>query len=84
MMRALYVTVLLALGGCQWIGDTADRWGEHMPVVGERCEHWQCITVSGQKRSDEIKAQQKQQPAPPPAPAEPSSYPAQPSKPTAQ
>ena len=48
----------LLLGGCQTISGWADSVGSHMPVIGERCEHWQCITGSGQAESDAIKAQQ--------------------------
>ncbi len=39
------------LSGCDAIGNFADRVGSHMPVVGERCEHWQCMTESGRQVS---------------------------------
>jgi hypothetical protein len=60
----------LPLSGCDWIGKQADNLGEHMPVVGERCEHWQCITPSGQAASDTNK-QKMQQAGHPAAPAAP-------------
>ncbi len=41
-------SVLLALQGCGW----ADDLGRHMPVIGERCESWECFTSSGQAQSD--------------------------------
>ncbi len=37
--------------GCTWIGNTADSIGSHMPVIGERCEHWQCVTSGGETQS---------------------------------
>lgn len=39
---------LLLTQGCQW----ADDLGRHMPVIGERCENWQCFTSSGQAQSE--------------------------------
>lgn len=62
MMRLLLASALLiSLAGCAWIGRQADALGEHMPVIGERCEHWQCITASGRARSDMYKAQRAEQ-----------------------
>ena len=49
----------LVLCSCAWIGRQADAAGEYMPVIGDRCEHWQCMTASGQAESDAIKAQQQ-------------------------
>ena len=52
--------LLLALCGCQTIGNWADSIGNHMPVIGERCEHWQCFTSSGQQISEQNKEKQTQ------------------------
>jgi hypothetical protein len=61
MIRSLLITTaLLSLSGCNWIGRQADAVGSHMPVIGERCEHWQCITSSGRQRSDMYKMQAQQ------------------------
>lgn len=50
--RTLLVTsALLALQGCEW----ADDLGRHMPVIGERCENWQCLTSGGQAQSEATK-----------------------------
>jgi len=40
------------LSGCGWINRQADAAGEYMPVVGERCENWQCFTEEGQQKSE--------------------------------
>lgn len=53
--------LFLLLSACDTIGDAADSLGTHMPVIGERCEHWQCLTAEGQRRSDEIKSQRAAQ-----------------------
>ena len=42
------VLLVVLLGGCEWIDDV----GRHMPVLGERCENWQCFTESGQAKSE--------------------------------
>ena len=52
------VAILPLLAGCNWVGRQADALGSHMPVIGERCEHWQCVTESGQRQSDLYKQQQ--------------------------
>lgn len=44
-------TMVLSLGGCEWIDDL----GRHMPVVGERCENWECFTQSGRTQSEATK-----------------------------
>lgn len=54
-MRISLIATLLLLSGCTTIGNWADRAGSHMPTIGEPCHHWQCVTESGQRRSDEIK-----------------------------
>lgn len=64
MKRA--ICALFLLSGCQSIGNLADDLGSHLPVIGERCEHWQCFTTSGQETSDAIKMQREQQEAMPP------------------
>ena len=55
--NALFMACLLALSACQTISDAADGLGSYMPVIGERCEHWQCFTEEGQAISDANKAQ---------------------------
>jgi hypothetical protein len=62
-----YIMVLLpfALGSCQWFEDL----GEHMPVIGERCDHWQCFTESGQEASKRT-IEYKNNPTAEPTPAE--------------
>lgn len=42
------VTTLALMSGCSWFDDV----GRHMPVIGKRCENWQCFTESGQAASD--------------------------------
>lgn len=59
--RFLLLLAPLILSGCDWIGRQADALGEHMPVIGERCEHWQCFTSEGQAESNAIKAEQNRQ-----------------------
>lgn len=73
--RLLPLLFLPLLGGCETIGNWADDLGQHMPVIGERCEHWQCFTSSGQEQSEMNKRERMMQnraasapPAPPPTP----------------
>src|SRR5689334_6575398 len=77
----LTVCLLLPLAACQWLNDM----GSHMPVAGERCENWQCVTAEGQARSDAIRRAREQGAAPASqpqtAPAPSSSAPAAPAKP---
>ena len=85
--RILAAGMALFLGGCQAVGNFADRVGEHMPVLGERCEHWQCFTESGQKQG-ELNKERMAQPTPhapvspqaatPPKPSAPPSMPPKP------
>jgi hypothetical protein len=57
-LRLLAMTGLLATTtSCTAIGNWADGLGSHLPTVGEPCHHWQCMTDSGQKRSEELKKQ---------------------------
>ena len=59
-VRALVITAgCLLLSGCGWIGRQADHVGSYMPVIGERCEHWQCFTSEGQAISNANKAQRE-------------------------
>ncbi len=37
-------TSSLLLTSCQTIYGWADHVGSYMPVIGERCNHWQCFT----------------------------------------
>lgn len=56
--RKLFYTALLLsiLSGCEW----ADNLGKKMPVMGDRCENWQCFTESGRQASEAKKMQQQQ------------------------
>lgn len=56
-MKLRLLLVLPLLAACQTIGGWADGLGSHMPVIGERCEHWQCMTTEGRAKSDKIKQQ---------------------------
>ncbi|MEI6730469.1 MAG: hypothetical protein WCL30_04350 [Pseudomonadota bacterium] len=49
-IAAIFMIVLLT--SCQAISNFADGIGKHMPVIGERCEHWQCVTESGRRASE--------------------------------
>jgi hypothetical protein len=54
--KILVPAVLLStftLNGCAWF----EQVGENFPVVGDRCEYWQCFTEYGQQQSDLIKQQ---------------------------
>ncbi len=55
MRTLLLLTLPLILSGCNAIYEWADGIGKHMPTIGEPCNHWQCVTESGKKKSDEIK-----------------------------
>lgn len=75
-MSIRYFSILLvtsaSLSGCQWIGDRADDLGDHLPVIGERCEHWQCFTESGRAQSRARTAYRNAKDAPPAAGKQPS------------
>ncbi len=47
--------LVLALSGCQTVGGWFDSVGNHLPVIGERCEHWQCFSDSGRRESEATK-----------------------------
>lgn len=51
----------LPLTACETMNGWVDSMGEHMPVVGDRCEHWQCFTSGGQAQSDAIAAQKEKE-----------------------
>jgi hypothetical protein len=70
MKRIILIGCLWALSGCTAIANWADNMGQHMPVVGERCEHWQCLTSSGQAKSNEYKMNRQYNDATPPAEAD--------------
>lgn len=42
----------IALAGCQTVYGWAESVGNHMPVIGERCHHWQCFTNDTGKSAD--------------------------------
>lgn len=44
----LIASSALFMSGCEWIDDV----GRHMPVIGERCENWQCFTEGGRAQSE--------------------------------
>ncbi len=52
-----WVVAMCLLSGCDTITRNANALGEHMPVIGDRCEYWQCFTESGREQSDAIKRQ---------------------------
>jgi len=58
LRRNLFMPFLLLVSACNPV-KTIDSIGDYMPVIGDRCEHWQCITASGQAQSDAIKASEK-------------------------
>jgi hypothetical protein len=61
-IRALCAcALLLSLSGCGAIYNWFNGLGEHMPVIGERCENWQCFTESGRARSDMIRQAKEHQ-----------------------
>jgi hypothetical protein len=53
IIRTIALSLLLATSGCI----SFDELGRHMPVVGKRCENWECFTSSGQSTSEERKAE---------------------------
>lgn len=55
MSRVLLVVSCWLLVGCNTIYNAADSVGSHLPTIGEPCRNWQCVTESGQRKSDEIK-----------------------------
>jgi len=71
------LALLLMLGGCNAVNHWADDTGQHFPVIGKRCEYWQCFTAYGQQQS-EINREKSLGAPPPVAPpislTEPSPY----------
>lgn len=68
MKKSVAAIALLSavfVSGCGFF----DRVGDHMPVIGERCENWQCFTSSGQEKSREKEAEQMKARQLPSAPA---------------
>lgn len=49
-IRLFALTLPFAMSGCG-LTDWADA---NMPVIGQRCEHWQCFTSGGQAESQAI------------------------------
>jgi|GEM_PF-1042586 len=52
MKNIAAILMIISLTSCQGISNFADGIGKHMPVIGERCEHWQCFSESGRRASD--------------------------------
>ncbi len=62
MKKHVSIALLLAsttLGGCQTIGRWADNVGSYMPVIGDRCDHWQCLSSEGRAKSDAIQMEKE-------------------------
>ena len=55
MKRELAFIPIFLLSGCSTIANWADDVGKHIPTIGEPCHHWQCVTGSGQEKSEENK-----------------------------
>ena len=55
MNRKFVFALPLLLSGCNTIYGWADDVGKHMPTIGNSCNNWQCITESGQRKSEENK-----------------------------
>jgi|CXWL01.1.fsa_nt_gi predicted small secreted protein len=55
MTKKLLFALPLLLSGCNTIYGWADGVGKHMPTIGEPCYNWQCMTSSGQEKSDQVK-----------------------------
>lgn len=55
MNKNIIIILPLLLSGCETIYGWADSVGKHMPTIGEPCRNWQCMTDSGQKKSDQTK-----------------------------
>ena len=53
------------LTGCNAIYNWADGVGKHLPTIGEPCEHWQCVTESGQRTSEQLKKKEEVSEKPP-------------------
>lgn len=82
--RAIIILPLL-LSGCDTIYGWADSVGKHLPTIGEPCRSWQCVTDSGQRKSDETKwlDEASQKPPVPKKPVPPTATPTPPpTKPT--
>ena len=71
LFRALAVTLPLLTGGCQTITDGANKIGSYMPTIGERCEHWECMTTTGKAKSEQIKRARAMRENPPTGPQNP-------------
>jgi hypothetical protein len=69
--RLALVCLPFALTGCGMF----DWATANMPVIGQRCENWQCFTASGQQES-KMNAEQRMHPSENPASAAPGGPPA--------
>lgn len=64
--------ILLPLSACDTVYGFAEDVGSHLPTVGERCEHWQCVTGGGREQSEMKKRMRTMEgEQPPPAGAAP-------------
>lgn len=59
MNKKLFFLLPFLLSGCETIYNAADSIGSHLPTIGEPCRHWQCVTSSGQQKSNQIKQMQE-------------------------
>jgi hypothetical protein len=59
MKVACLLFALLSLTGCQGFTKWAYKTGDHFPVVGERCEHWECMSESGRIASEKMRAEKE-------------------------
>ena len=60
MRYMVFLCLLIVVSGCQSVGNWADDVGSYMPVIGERCEHWQCFTEGGRAQSEYNKQMREQ------------------------
>ncbi len=53
LRRVLFISAsCLVLAGCQTVYGAGEYLGSYMPVIGERCNHWQCFTNDTEKSTD--------------------------------
>jgi hypothetical protein len=49
------MALLLLLPGCSF-ENMVDSAARSMPVMGERCEHWQCMSAEGRQKSQGVRS----------------------------